>query len=99
VHVLACSRTALKTYTYYFPFFTRAIAQYVLRPSVCLSVCLSVTSWSSVEVGEWIELVYDDQAAVAVLQCIKREFGNYKIRVLSSSTLSHTLDFKNVSTA
>ena len=49
--------------------------------------------------GEWIELVYDDQAAVAVLQCVKREFGNYKIRVLSSSTLSHTLDFKNVSTA
>jgi len=69
---------------------------YWLWPCVCVSVCLcpSVTSRSSIEAVERIELlVLDNGHGIFLLHCVKRNFE--KMKVLPSGNLSKTADLEN----
>jgi len=52
----------------------------VLAMALCLylSVCLSVTSRSSIETDEWIELVLAWSFVPPILHCVKKKFSIYK---------------------
>jgi len=65
-----------------------------LYPYVCL--CLSVTSRSSAETDERIELVFGMGASFHPSYTVKGKFGYLqKISVLHSGTLSQTPDLEN----
>ena len=68
----------------------------VLAMTLCLSVCLSVTSRSSIDKVERIELVVGTGASFhPSYTVLKRNSGVSKIRVLPSGTLSQTPHLEN----
>jgi len=67
-----------------------------LYSSVCLFVCLSVTSRSSIKTAERIELVFGMEASFhPSYNVLTRNLAISKIRVFPSGTLSQTLDLEN----
>jgi len=63
-----------------------------------LALCPSVTSRSSIETAEQIELVLVWELPSIHPNSVKRKFGYSEIRVLPSGTLLQTLDFENFAT-
>ena len=71
----------------------------VLVMSVSVYVCLSVTSRTSINTNEWIELVSGMTASFQEYYIVLKNPGMFKIKVLYSVTLSQTPDLENIALA
>ena len=79
-----------------FFFSVRRFASAVLAMALCLSVCPSVISRYSVKTAEEIDLDFGTEATLRLFRTVL--YVSSKIMVLSSGTLSQTLDLNNFPT-